>query len=720
MVYIPYIRFIITKFMTSQFAITKSVTNNEEDTDCIIGSLLDEIDGDLDGDINGDLDDDSMYIVGSIINNDISFTWEIDNILDYIKYGTVSSQTLEAFGLKWCMELEFTDIDDKDAKIEEDIRINTTNNGPLERPYPNISVPYYPRSMGSGSGSSNSISSNVNNYQYRVAPIASIATPTTSMPYYYTVSKSISTPVAKETPVAKATPVAKDTKDTKDTKDVKYTLDSSTIDYNMHYGDYSRYSTSSNRPNQISGNKNTVGHSMSIPPIYRSKIENDEANISDEDIHSAEFFSDDEITLETKTNDVDKMLSISLILENDFYMESQNIRNITVRQRIYMDGNTRYITPSLPSEATYIKGIKNNDNRTKVRLTRLSNIINKDKVCFKLHMTHLRSIKQEKTVSEYIDNALPKLSKFKRLYTETVSFMEKTVNGFNNRDISIDKKTDDIKQMLKSMLTRRDNHINLLKMINDLISKGETLITTHIPEILYDTNGEIKHYRRQLKYYQHDNMIAKYNKKIAFMEKMLSAIAKEKDNVEDNIITVKRLDLSFIEKFNSEAKLIIKECGDNLLLNYQKQFHLFHENLRRGEKDLQQYIELGLDTMHVKLFIANCKKSIQKVLANIDDTIQIYIDNNMDIPDIDVDKSVDLKMELSDMPIIITADSLICPITHDTIHDPVVLEDGYTYERSEIEKWLAKSNISPMTGNNLKDKTLKPNQFMRQLICSLK
>ena len=42
-----------------------------------------------------------------------------------------------------------------------------------------------------------------------------------------------------------------------------------------------------------------------------------------------------------------------------------------------------------------------------------------------------------------------------------------------------------------------------------------------------------------------------------------------------------------------------------------------------------------------------------------------------------------------------------CPITAEIMEDPVVIADGKTYERAAIEQWLARSNLSPMTGGQL-------------------
>ncbi|MDR3582116.1 MAG: U-box domain-containing protein, partial [Candidatus Pacebacteria bacterium] len=46
-----------------------------------------------------------------------------------------------------------------------------------------------------------------------------------------------------------------------------------------------------------------------------------------------------------------------------------------------------------------------------------------------------------------------------------------------------------------------------------------------------------------------------------------------------------------------------------------------------------------------------------------------------------------------------------CPISCELVKDPVVAEDGHTYERQDIESWLRSHNVSPMTlaviGQNL-------------------
>ena len=41
---------------------------------------------------------------------------------------------------------------------------------------------------------------------------------------------------------------------------------------------------------------------------------------------------------------------------------------------------------------------------------------------------------------------------------------------------------------------------------------------------------------------------------------------------------------------------------------------------------------------------------------------------------------------------------LECPISHEIMVDPVVAEDGQTYERRALARWLGEHNSSPMTG----------------------
>ena len=54
-------------------------------------------------------------------------------------------------------------------------------------------------------------------------------------------------------------------------------------------------------------------------------------------------------------------------------------------------------------------------------------------------------------------------------------------------------------------------------------------------------------------------------------------------------------------------------------------------------------------------------------------------------------------------------DHFICPISLEIMQDPVICTDGNTYEKREIERWLATHDTSPKTNMILFNKTLISN-----------
>eukprot|EP01126_Amoeba_proteus_P043780 TRINITY_DN4827_c0_g2_i3.p1 TRINITY_DN4827_c0_g2~~TRINITY_DN4827_c0_g2_i3.p1 ORF type:complete len:334 (-),score=85.59 TRINITY_DN4827_c0_g2_i3:94-1095(-) len=58
----------------------------------------------------------------------------------------------------------------------------------------------------------------------------------------------------------------------------------------------------------------------------------------------------------------------------------------------------------------------------------------------------------------------------------------------------------------------------------------------------------------------------------------------------------------------------------------------------------------------------------------------------------------------------------ICPITEQLFVDPVLLADGYTYEKSAITDWLQDHNTSPITDEVLTSRIMLPNNTIKQKI----
>ena len=64
-------------------------------------------------------------------------------------------------------------------------------------------------------------------------------------------------------------------------------------------------------------------------------------------------------------------------------------------------------------------------------------------------------------------------------------------------------------------------------------------------------------------------------------------------------------------------------------------------------------------------------------------------------------------------------DALCCPITSCIFEDPVLAEDGITYERQAITQWVRQNATSPMTRQPLSLANLRTNYAIRTLIDEL-
>jgi serine/threonine protein kinase len=60
--------------------------------------------------------------------------------------------------------------------------------------------------------------------------------------------------------------------------------------------------------------------------------------------------------------------------------------------------------------------------------------------------------------------------------------------------------------------------------------------------------------------------------------------------------------------------------------------------------------------------------------------------------------------------------SLCCPITLELFHDPVIAQDGHTYERQAIEDWIRVNHTSPLTRQPLSAQHLIQNHAIKAII----
>ena len=65
---------------------------------------------------------------------------------------------------------------------------------------------------------------------------------------------------------------------------------------------------------------------------------------------------------------------------------------------------------------------------------------------------------------------------------------------------------------------------------------------------------------------------------------------------------------------------------------------------------------------------------------------------------------------------LILAENFNCPISHNKFVDPVIADDGQTYEREHIIKWLKHSNLSPITKLRINPNELRTNFIVKSQI----
>lgn len=66
-----------------------------------------------------------------------------------------------------------------------------------------------------------------------------------------------------------------------------------------------------------------------------------------------------------------------------------------------------------------------------------------------------------------------------------------------------------------------------------------------------------------------------------------------------------------------------------------------------------------------------------------------------------------------------TPEWVLCPLTKSVMKDPVVMQDGNTYERAAILMWLEEHGTSPTTGEPLSKENPVPNHSLRSIIDSM-
>ena len=61
-------------------------------------------------------------------------------------------------------------------------------------------------------------------------------------------------------------------------------------------------------------------------------------------------------------------------------------------------------------------------------------------------------------------------------------------------------------------------------------------------------------------------------------------------------------------------------------------------------------------------------------------------------------------------------DDMYCPLSMDLFKDPVITDNGITYEKEYILKWLKNKNYCPLTNNYLDKSLLTSNIALKNII----
>jgi hypothetical protein len=63
---------------------------------------------------------------------------------------------------------------------------------------------------------------------------------------------------------------------------------------------------------------------------------------------------------------------------------------------------------------------------------------------------------------------------------------------------------------------------------------------------------------------------------------------------------------------------------------------------------------------------------------------------------------------------------LTCPLSLDTLEDPVIDKCGHTFERQQIQDWLQKNDTCPFSRERITRADLSPNLMVKQAVGILK
>lgn len=171
---------------------------------------------------------------------------------------------------------------------------------------------------------------------------------------------------------------------------------------------------------------------------------------------------------------------------------------------------------------------------------------------------------------------------------------------------------------------------------------------------------------------------------------------------------------------------IIEKQGDLMKLGEEWwEPYLYEQNLQ-----IEDAFSIGKTSTTIVLPINNTERNI-KFINNTAFAKQKDVINNKERlirrKIVTIQELVELMYNINKKPIdisllstLVSNDEIphefLCCISQDVMIDPVKTVDGFTYDRNSIQKWFETSWKSPLTGLELKSKTLTPNYDIKTKI----
>jgi sacsin len=144
----------------------------------------------------------------------------------------------------------------------------------------------------------------------------------------------------------------------------------------------------------------------------------------------------------------------------------------------------------------------------------------------------------------------------------------------------------------------------------------------------------------------------------------------------------------------SQVEWVYLTSGDYFLTTQNQRFGPFQTDYRN------YYLYLGQELQHVETSLATTPPPLNESLEQAPPPLPPIISQ------VETPQALPENFE----------ELLNCPITQVRMIDPVILMDGFSYERRAIENWLRNHSRSPMTNIPLPNTALIPNRTLRNII----